>query len=269
MVLLCRCLEVSTSGYYDWEGRELSDRAKQDARLVSKIKQLHVGHKRNYGAPRVHKALRKQGFSCSRRRANRLMKENGIRSTYHAYKAGRRSGGCSETAPNLFAEAPEATATGQRWAGDMTHLKTKEGPLYLAAVLDLFNREVIGWGFSRTHDADLITGALKMALALRDREPECLFHSDQGSEYRSDLYRQTLKEACIESSMSRAGTPTDNAHVESFFGTLKNELVHQMSFGSYVECAAKIIDYIEFYNSERMHSALEYESPRSYQEAAA
>lgn len=260
---------MSPSGYYDWQGRGLSNRSKEDELLVSKIKALHVGHKRNYGAIRVHKALRKQGLSCSRRRTNRLMKAHGIRSTYHAYKAGRRPGGYAEIADNLLAKTPQATAAGQQWAGDMTYLKTKEGPLYMAAVLDLFNREVIGWGFSRTHDADLITGALKMALSLREAEAGCLFHSDQGSEYRSDLYKNTVRDAGLISSMSRAGTPTDNAYVESFFGTLKNELVHQRAFRSYVECAARVIDYVEFYNEERMHSALGYTSPKYYQQAAA
>ena len=153
-------------------------------------------------------------------------------------------------------------------AGDMTYLKTAQGPIYMAAVLDLFSREVIGWGFSRAHDADLITGALEMALALKENEDGCFFHSDQGSEYRSDIYQNTLRGAGLVSSMSRAGTPTDNAFVESFFGTLKNELVHQRKFSSYVECVARIIDYIEFYNEERLHSSLGYESPKSYLKAA-
>lgn len=134
----------------------------------------------------------------------------------------------------------------------------------MAAVLDLCNREVIGWGFSRAHDADLITGALKMALSLRENEPGCLFHSDRGSEYRSGFYRESLREVGMISSMSRAGTSTENAHVESFFGTLKNELVHQRTFDSYVECAARFINYFEFYNSERLHSTLGYTSPKSY-----
>lgn len=195
------------------------------------------------------------------------MKAHGIRPTYHAYRPGRRAASSAEVGENVLASAPKATATGQQWAGDMTYLKTREGPIYMAAVLDLFNREVIGWGFSRSHDADLITGALEMSLALHENEFSCLFHSDQGSEYRSDVYQKTLSDAGIVSSMSRAGTPTDNAYVESFFGTLKNELVHQMTFTSYVECAARVIDYVDFYNKERLHSGLGYESPKSYQQA--
>ena len=135
----------------------------------------------------------------------------------------------------------------------------------MAAVLDLFTRKVIGWGFSRSHDTDLVGGALKMSLSLEDRKPDCIFHSDQGSEYRSATYRHTVKEENMVSSMSRAGTPTDNAYVESFFKTLKNELVHHWRFKTIVECAARIIDYIEFYNEIRLHSSLNYVSPKMYQ----
>lgn len=265
MVHLCRHLGVSASGFYDWEDRGLSQRALEDEALVEAIKVVHVGHKRNYGAPRVHKALRNQNVSCSKRRVNRLMKANDIRSTYHASRPGRRSGGYAEVADNVLADSPKPTAIGQQWAGDMTYLKTAQGPIYMAAVMDLFNREVIGWGFSRAHDADLIKGALEMSLALQENEAGCLFHSDQGSEYRSDIYQNTLKKSDLVSSMSRAGTPTDNAFVESFFGTLKNELVHQMKFSSYVECAARVIDYVEFYNEERLHSSLGCISPKAYQ----
>ncbi len=268
MVHLCRLLGVSPSGFYDWQDRGLSSRALEDEVLVEAIKGLHVGHKRNYGAPRVHRALRNQDVICSKRRVNRLMKANGIRSTYHASRANRRAGGYAEVSMNVLGAAPKALSAGQQWAGDMTYLKTSEGPIYMAAVLDLFNREVIGWGFSRSHDADLITGALEMSLSLQENEPGCLFHSDQGSEYRSDIYQNRLKSSGMVSSMSRAGTPTDNAFVESFFGTLKNELVHQMKFSSYVECVARVIDYVEFYNEERLHSSLGYVSPKAYQQAA-
>ena len=135
----------------------------------------------------------------------------------------------------------------------------------MAAMLDLFTRKVIGWGFSRLHDTDLVDGALKMALSREENPQGCLFHSDQGSEYRADTYQNTMKKADIISSMSRPGTPTDNAYVESFFKTLKNELVHHWKFKTRVECVARIIDYIEFYNEERLHSGLNYVSPKTYQ----
>lgn len=168
-------------------------------------------------------------------------------------------------ADNLLADCPKADAAGQHWAGDMTYLKTDQGELYMAAVLDLFTRKVIGWGFSRSHDTELVDGALKMSLSLEEKKPGCLFHSDQGSEYRSDSYRQTVKEAGMVSSMSRSGTPTDNAYVESFFKTLKNELVYHWQFKTKVECVARIVDYIEFYNEDRLHSGLNYVSPKTYQ----
>jgi len=265
IVTMCTHLDVSTSGYYDWLGRGDSDRAKQDAILVAQIQRMHIGHKKNYGAIRVHPYLKGLNYSCSRRRINRLMKAHGIRSSYHAHRYRRYAGGSAPVADNLLMELPKADAVGQQWAGDMTHLKTDEGELYMAVVLDLFTRKVIGWGFSRTHDTDLVEGALKLSLSLEDRESRCIFHSDQGSEYRSDAYRNTIKEANMVSSMSRSGTPTDNAYVESFYKTLKNELVHHWKFKTLVECVARIIDYIEFYNEVRLHSGLNYVSPKTYQ----
>ena len=262
---MCGHLDVSTSGYYDWLSRDESDRTKYDALLVEQIQRMHVGHARNYGAIRVHPHLKGLDFTCSRRRINRLMKAHGIRSIYHAQRYRRHAGGSAPVADNLLAELPDADAVGQQWAGDMTYLKTDQGELYMAAVLDLFTRKVIGWGFSRSHDTDLVDGALKMSLSMERREPDCIFHSDQGSEYRSEIYRCTVKEADMVSSMSRAGTPTDNAYVESFFKTLKNELVHHWRFKTMVECVARIIDYIEFYNEIRLHSSLNYVSPKTYQ----
>lgn len=262
---MCEHLSVSTSGYYGWLERGESNRAKYDAVLVDQIQRVHVGHAKNYGAIRVHPYLKALNYVCSRRRINRLMKAHGIRSTYHAQRYRRYAGGSAPVADNLLAELPNADAFGQQRAGDMTYLKTDEGELYMAAVLDLFTRKVVGWGFSRAHDTDLVEGALKMSLSLEDREPGCIFHSDQGSEYRSDTYRRTVKEADMVSSMSRAGTPTDNAYIESFFKTLKNELVHHWRFKTIVECVARITDYIEFYNEIRLHSGLNYASPKTYQ----
>lgn len=262
---MCGHLGVSSSGFYDWREREESVRSRYDEILVDQIKKMHVGHKKNYGAIRVHKYLREADYSCSRRRINRLMKQYGIRSIYHAYKATTRSGGTAAIADNILATLPKAEGTGEQWAGDMTYLKTREGPVYMAAVLDLFTRKVIGWGFSRVHDSGLVNGALEMSLALEDKKFGCLFHSDQGSEYRSELYQATLKRSGMVGSMSRAGTPTDNAYVESFFGTLKKELVHHWRFKSVAECVARIIDYVEFYNEDRIHSGLNYVSPKTYE----
>lgn len=233
---------------------------------MSKIKEMHTGHERNYGAIRVHPYLKSIGYECSRRRINRLMKEHGIKSIYHAYRHRRAPGENSLIADNILATLPCAENTGEQWAGDMTYLKTREGPVYMAAILDLFTRKVIGWGFSRRHDACLVKGALTMSIAQEGVQDGCIFHSDQGAEYCSTVYQDAIECAGLQSSMSRAGTPTDNAYVESFFKTLKNELVHHWRFNSMVECVARIIDYVEFYNEDRLHSSLNYLSPKEYQE---
>lgn len=262
---MCGCLNVSTSGFYDWRDRPVSDRAKYDAVLVDQIMEMHRGHEANYGAVRVHPYLKRLSFDCSRRRINRLMKVHGIISKYHAQRPRRATSNNGPIAANVLANQPSAEQSGQQWAGDMTYLKTDEGVFYLASVLDLFSRKIIGWAFSRSHDADLVKGALDMSLRFESRQPGCLFHSDQGSEYRSDIYRDRLAEVGMVSSMSRAGTPTDNAYIESFFKTLRNELIHHWKFKTLVECAARIIDYIEFYNERRLHSSLNYLSPNEYQ----
>ncbi len=262
---MCDHLGVSKSGYYDWINRQDSQTAQYDAVLVTQIKEMHVGHERNYGAIRVHSYLKNKGYACSRRRINRLMKLHGIKSIYHAYRHRRASGENSLIADNVLSTLPRAVSAGEQWAGDMTYLKTKEGPVYMAAILDLYTRKVIGWSFSKKHDTDLVKGALQMSVALEEIKEGCIFHSDQGSEYCSEIYQNAITGAGLQSSMSRAGTPTDNAFVESFFKTLKNELVHHWRFDSIVECVARIVDYVEFYNENRLHSSLNYLSPKAYQ----
>lgn len=262
---MCEYLGVSKSGYYDWRSRPASERSQHDAVLVDQIVEMHRGHEANYGAIRVHPYLKKLNYSCSRRRINRLMKAHGIRSKYHAHRFRRSRGSNAPVADNLLAKQPSAERSGQQWAGDMTYLKTREGDFYLAAILDLWSRKLIGWAFSMNHDADLVKGALDMSLAFEHRQPGCLFHSDQGSEYRSDSYRGRIAEVGMVSSMSRAGTPTDNAYVESFFKTLRNELLHHWRFNTFVECVARVQEYIEFYNERRLHSSLKYLSPNEYQ----
>lgn len=157
---MCEHLDVSKSGYYDWRDRPVSQRAQHDAVLVDQIVVMHRSHEANYGAVRVHPYLKKRFFNCSRRRINRLMRAHGIRSKYHAQRARRFNGSNAAVAENLLANQPAAQRSGQHWAGDMTHLKTKEGDFYLAAILDLWSRKVIGWAFSRNHDADLVTGGI-------------------------------------------------------------------------------------------------------------
>lgn len=262
---MCEIFDVSKSGFYDWIDRDLSCHAKYDQKLLEQVVKMHVGHRKNYGAGRVYKYLKEKGFSCSRRRINRLMKEYGIRATYNGGKYAGKVKELGEVASFHLKDAPAARKPGQQWAGDMTYLKTAQGPIYMAAVLDLFTRKVVGWGFSRSHDAALVSGVLDVAVKTERYSEGCIFHSDQGSEYRSRMYQEKLKNVGMVASMSRAGTPTDNAFVESFFGTLKKELVNQWKFNTHVECVARIVDYIQFYNEERLHSGLNFMSPEVYE----
>jgi len=262
---MCTVLAVSTSGFYDWCARGTSERARYDAVLIEQILKMHKGHEKNYGAARVHHYLKDLAYSCSRRRINRLMKAHGVCSQYHAYRRRRRSPGDAPVFDNLLRERAAVDKPGEVWAGDMTYLKTDESDFYMAAILDLCTREVVGWAFSRFHDADLVKSALDLAVHNQPKQQACIFHSDQGSEYRSGLYLDALVNSSITPSMSRSGTPTDNAYVESFFKTLKNELIHQRKFKSIIECVANIIDYLGFYNERRLHSGLDYLSPKQYQ----
>lgn len=262
---MCGVWCVSTTGFYDWRSRGISERARYDAVLVEQIVKMHKGHERNYGAMRVHPYLQDLSYSCSRRRINRLMKDHGISSNYHAHRRRRREPGEAPIFGNLLKDRAHVDSPGEVWAGDMTYLRTDEAAFYMAVVLDLCTRKVVGWTFSRSHDAELVRSALNLAIHNEQRHPNLIFHSDQGSEYRSDLYLEALAQSGITSSMSRSGTPTDNAYVESFFKTLKNELIHLFKFKTVIECAARIVDYLDFYNERRLHSGLNYLSPKQYQ----
>tara|TARA_R110000823_G_C15872493_1_gene494266 strand:+ start:684 stop:1280 length:597 start_codon:yes stop_codon:yes gene_type:complete len=170
---------------------------------------------------------------------------------------------------NQLEKVGEAGQKGQQWAGDFTYIKTGRGWLYHAVVMDLFSREVVGWSFSRRRDSELTKSALKMALSQQRPQAGCIFHSDQGIEYAAHEYGDLVEGAGMTRSMSRKGTPLDNAVVESFFHSMKTELVHQASFGDEIEAVAKLLPYIEFYNRERLHSSLGYKSPREYGKLAA
>lgn len=258
-------LGVSRSGFYAWRSREQSPHRRHDEALKSGIQQLHQGYCRAYGAPRVHQALRQKGFICSRRRINRLMREMGIKaSTTGLYQWRPGSHEFYSGTGNQLAHESAPTRPGQQWAGDFTYIRTRTGWLYLAVVLDLFNRKAVGWSFSRSRNSLLTQGALKMALSRERIEPGCLFHSDQGVEYAAHDYRELVESAGMVRSMSRKGNPLDNAMMESFFHSMKAELVHQQSFGTDIEAVARLVEYIEFYNRERLHSGLGYKSPIEY-----
>jgi putative transposase len=267
---LCELFGVSKSGFYAWCNRPISAHRQYDLKLIEVITELHQGFRRAYGAARLHRELVSRGYPCSRRRVNRLMREMGIKASttgLYAWRPGQHEF-YSSTGNQLKQEAP-ADEIGRQWGGDFTYIKTKMGWLYLAIVLDLFSRKVVGWSVARKRNAELTKSALRMALSRHNPKPGCVFHSDQGIEYAAHEYRELVESAGMVRSMSQKGNPLDNAVVESFFHSLKAELIHQKIFNNEIEATAHIIEYIEFYNRERLHSSLDYQSPENYEKLCA
>lgn len=237
---------------------------------MSLIKESHQGYHRAYGAARMHQLLRSKGYSCSKRRINRLMRELDIKASttgLYVWSPGRNE--FYSCAGNQLKQSDKPTAPGQQWAGDFTYLKSNQGWFYFAAIIDLYSRKLVGWAFSRKRNSDLTKSALRMALQRNRIQPGCVFHSDQGIEYAAHDYRELLVQAGMTRSMSRKGTPLDNAIMESFFHSMKSELIHQKTFKNDIEAVANIIEYVEFYNRERLHSALDYQSPMKYEKLCA
>jgi putative transposase len=261
---------VSTSGFYVWRSRPVSNHKSHDEALKVVIKELHQGFRRSYGAARLHRELVTKGYHCSRRRVNRLMREMGIKASttgLYAWRPGLHT--FYSSTGNQLKHADKPSQTGTQWAGDFTYIKTNAGWLYHAVILDLYSRKVVGWSFSQKRNAELTMSALRMALSRHKPKPDCLFHSDQGIEYAAHDYRDMLIEAGLTRSMSRKGNPLDNAIVESFFHTMKAELVHHRLFNNAIDAVAHMIEYIEFYNRERLHSALDFQSPMKYEKLCA
>ena len=266
--LLCKVLGVSRSGFYASLKRPESAHAREDRRLRVLCKEAHERSRRNYGSPRVHKALEKQGVLVSRKRVVRLMQAEGI--------AGKRRRRWTRTtdsqpgvvaAPNILNRDFTPDAPNKSWAGDVTFLRTPFGFVFLAVIIDLFSRFVVGWAVSAMNDRNLALAALKGALRRRCPARGLLHHTDQGSPYTSEDYQRVLDDNGIVCSMSRRGNCYDNAAVESFFGTFKTELGED--FESAADVKRHAFDYIEiFYNQERMHSALGQESPADHERAA-
>jgi len=267
---LCHLLGVSRSGYYAWRTRPISVRQQHDDVLKTAITECHQGYRRAYGAARLHQALRQKGFSCSRRRINRLMRELKIKASttgLYTWRPGQHE--FYSATGNQLAKRDKPHGPGEQWAGDFTYLKTQQGWFYHAVILDLYSRKVIGWAFSRKRNSDLTKSALRMALHRYPPKPDCLFHSDQGIEYAAHSYRDMVENAGLVRSMSRKGNPLDNAYAESFFHTMKAELLHQTQFENEIEAVAHIVEFTEFYNRERLHSSLGYQSPDNYEKLCA
>jgi len=260
---LCGALNVSVSGYYAWRGRRPGPRAEANARLLERIHALHAQSRHAYGALRLWQALRREGESCGRHRVRRLRRAHGIE-TKRRQRYVRTRGTYQRVppAPNLLAW-PFATAKPDAvWVADITFVPTRAGWLYLAAVLDLHTRRIVGWAMGERADQALTSAALHMAIERRQPAPGMIHHTDQGSQYTGGAYQAQLRAAGMRPSMSRKGTPYDNAVMESFFSSLKQELTHHERFVDLAEAKHKLFDYIEvFYNRQRLHSSLGYRTP--------
>jgi putative transposase len=265
---MCRVLGVSVSGYYDWHKREPSAHQREDGELAREIHRIFYANRSVYGSPRVHAELRAMGIRCSKERTARLMREMELaakRRRNQPVGTVRRKGALC--APNLLNRDFTATEPNTKWVSDTTFVWTAEGWLYVAIILDLFSRLVVGWAMSQNNDEQLVRQALEMALVRRSPPSEMLLHSDQGSPYTSTGYLTRLAELRVVVSMSRVGDCYDNAAIESFFSTLKGECVERSSFSTRQEARQAIFEYIEcFYNRVRRHSTLKYLSPVAYEQ---
>ncbi len=265
--LLCRCLAVSRSGYYAWRERPVSPRTQQDARLRVEIAASHSASRRTYGSPRIVRDLREEGHRVSRKRVARLMRELGLEGRRkRRFRATTDSKHRFPVAPNLLMRDFDVDAPNTAWVTDITYLATLEGWLYLAVILDLFSRRVVGYAMSEWIDRELVLEALRGALVLRPGARDLVHHSDRGSQYASHDYRGVLDQAGITCSMSRRGNCWDNAVAESFFGTLKVELLYELPLQTRSATRRAVADYIEtFYNVRRRHSSLDYQSPVEFE----
>jgi len=269
---MCRVLRLSRSGYYAWRSRGPSPRALANARLLGKIRHVHAASDGNFGAVKTWEALRQAGECCGHNRVARLRQVHGIEARrmrrFRAIYAGRGHNG-SLTAPNLLERDFKAPAPDRVWVGDVSFIPTREGWLYLAVLLDLYSRRVVGWSMSSRINQPLVTRALSMAITQRRPEPGLIHHTDQGMIYASAAYRAMLDEHGMVASMSRKGDCWDNAVAESFFSNLKNELTWHRSFRTREEARVAIFDYIElFYNRCRLHQTLGYRTPVQHEEQA-
>lgn len=267
---MCRVLGISRSGYYGWRTRLPSKRAQDDAGLLVHVRSAFKAHRR-YGSPRVHRELRDSGVRIGRHRVARLMRADGLRvKQARRFVATTNSNHEFAIAPNLLRREFTVAAPNTVWAADITYLPTREGWLYLAVVLDLYSRAVVGWNVTNHMRADLAVGALRSAIAHRRPKAGLIHHSDRGIHYACDAYRDVLRTIDAKRSMSRKGDCWDNAPVESFFGSLKRELLDGDTFATHLQARRAVFDYIErYYNRTRRHSALDYVSPALYEKKVA
>lgn len=257
---MCKVLKVSTSGYYAWRIRPLNNRELFDKYLTTEIRRIHIESRENYGAIKTWKALKAKDIRCGKHRVARLRKINGIESRRRKrFKVTTLSKNTEWVAPNRLNRCFHVAKPNKVWVGDVTFLATRKGWLYLAILLDLYSRKVIGWAMSEKNDKQLVLNALDMALEGRVPQSKVLHHTDRGSTYGSDDYRNKLIVSGLVPSMSRKGDCYDNAVAESFFSTLKNELTFGQRFSSRDHARSEVFKFIEiFYNRQRLHQALNY-----------
>ncbi len=268
VALLCRMLGVSRSGYYAWRSRPPSKRGREDATLTAKIHEIHRRSRQTYGSPRVHAELRALGTRCGRKRVERLMRQAGLQGCMRGRRRGttrrnRRAAPAEDLVKRNFA----TTQADKVWVADITYVATREGLLYLAFILDVHSRRIVGWAMESHLRTELVVDALRMAVWRRKPAPGLVHHSDQGVQYTSLSFGERLKEVGVKASMGRTGSALDNAMAESFVSTLKAELVSHLEFPTRQAAKTAIFDYLEtFYNTSRLHSSLGYRSPVDFEE---
>ena len=267
---LCKILQVTRNGFYAWLKRPESEHRRRDRQLTVKVKAFHKASRGTYGSPRIYDDLKGEGEPVSRKRVARIMRENGV--TGQPKPRRKKTTDSNHNLPvaeNLLNREFSVVAPDQVWASDLTYIRTWEGWLYLAVVIDLYSRRVIGWAIADHMRTELVLDALKMAIGLRNPEPGLIHHSDRGSQYASHEYQRTLKAHGMLCSMSRKGDCWDNAVVESFFGSFKDDLIYRFSWPTKSRAKKAIAEYIAcFYNSRRRHSFLGNVSPMEYENNA-
>jgi len=264
---MCHVLEVSRSGYYGWRKRGVSKRERSNQKLLIKIKNSYITSHKTYGSPRITADLRANKETCGHNRVARVMRVNGIAAkTKRKFKVTTTSKHNHPVAPNLVKQEFVADKPNQLWTSDITYLWTIEGWLYLSVILDVFNRRIVGWAMNKRLKKELVIAALKQALNHRTPTRDMILHSDQGSQYASGDFQTLLKRNGIKPSMSGKGNCYDNAITETFFHTLKTELIYFKNYQTREEAKSSIFEYIEvFYNRQRRHSALGYKSPVDFE----
>jgi putative transposase len=269
VTVMCDVLDVSPGGFYSWRSRPASEQQLRRDALLVEIRAVHAEVKERYGSPRIHAELEAKGVPCCVNTVAKLMHDNDIRAkTARKFRNTTDSNHPLPVADNLLDRQFEAQGPNERWVADITYIATREGWLYLAVVEDLYSRMVVGWSMAEHMQSRLVVDALEMAVARRLPQEGLLAHSDRGSQYASEHYQRLLGKHGIECSMSEVAQCWDNAPAESFFATLKKELVHHEDYQSRAEARASIFEYIEtFYNPKRRHSSLGYLSPAEYEQA--